>query len=714
MMEIIISSSILIAIIILLRYFLKGKINLRLQYGLWALVAIRLLFPFNVAASSLSVLNIFEMPSLQGLVQSDPISEAPVYSFNNPLPTSPIQRPAIEAIDTDASDIYIGADSPSAVNSPLAIIWLLGAVAMALMLVVSNLRFYLSLRERAVPIRVANCPLPVYLAEGLPSPCLYGIFRPAIYLNTGDLKGENRLNHIILHELTHYRHKDHIWALVRSLCLVLHWFNPLVWAGAILSKRDCELACDEGTLLRLGEEDRLEYGRTLISMISANNSPRNLLNCATTMSCGRSEIKERISLIAKKPRMLIITLVAVILVSSITAACTFTGVKDNNEEAPPPLEESTTYSIFKLGMGGQELASKIELTTEEAKLVKELIFDYMVKSAAWPGEDMTAVEEYYLIQAAYPNSTEVSELYAYMLDGRSVMQGGKDGFYSIVSGMHYANLEKILTGEASTPATLADRLEPYISEAIISHNIDSYRSGEFQTESHVLLKIEEDDTTVTAYLMGYYAVYNFPDGKPQLAGGGYMPMALVFSKRAAGGFSLVDYWRASDGSDYATSIRARFPSDIAAAAMDSQKYAKQQVEACDLKAEEYLKSRRSEEELIRRIADGPSSASNPYAYIELHQKEYAMLVSRGDTSLRYIYRKFLEGKQEGLEGWIMLLVCRDILGNEDKPAEAGSSPQAIFDEYAADVIRKGNELPMEELMKYDPGAFLLLEMMEEM
>lgn len=648
MMAIILSSSILIAVVISLRYVLKGKISPRLQYGLWLLVAIRLLLPFNIAASTISVLNIFEVLSVQGVVRPTPAMEAPVYTNTNPLPVSQIQLPAIDIPDTYTHD----GNTPRAsieMENVLLIIWLLGAVSMALILIISNLRFKGRLKKSAISITAADCPLPIYVAESLPSPCLYGIFRPAIYLNTNDLKGENKLNHILLHELTHYRHKDHIWSLVRSLCLVLHWFNPLVWAGALLSKRDCELACDEGALLRLGESERIEYGRTLISMISTDKSARNVLNCATTMSSGKSEIKERIDLIAKKPRMLIITLVAVILISSVAAACTFTGAKENNKEAPPPLEETTTYSIFKLGKGGQELASKIELTSEEATLIEELVFDYMVKSAAWPSMDISALEEYYMIRAKYPDSEELSEYYAYILDGRSVMQRGT-GFYSYVSESKYAYLEKILTGEVkiSMPQPQFNDIEAYISEAIISRYKDIYPIGEFKTEAHALLKIEDDDTTTTAYLIAYYAVYNFPDGKPQLVGGSHMPVALTFSRQQDGSFDLTDYWEPSDGSYYASSIQERFSSDIASIAISSHTYAKQHREECDLKAEEYLKGRVSEAELIKKITEKPMPSSNPYAYIDMHQEEYRLLVSRGSTTLRYIYRRFLEGGQNGV------------------------------------------------------------------
>ncbi len=56
------------------------------------------------------------------------------------------------------------------------------------------------------------------------------------------------LRHVLTHEFTHYRHGDHLWSMLRCLALAVHWWNPLVWLAAELSRRDAELACDEGAL----------------------------------------------------------------------------------------------------------------------------------------------------------------------------------------------------------------------------------------------------------------------------------------------------------------------------------------------------------------------------------------------------------------------------------------------------------------------------------
>ena len=56
-LEVLVSSSVLIAALTVLRFFLRGKISARLQYALWLLAALRLLLPVSLFSSSVSVMN---------------------------------------------------------------------------------------------------------------------------------------------------------------------------------------------------------------------------------------------------------------------------------------------------------------------------------------------------------------------------------------------------------------------------------------------------------------------------------------------------------------------------------------------------------------------------------------------------------------------------------------------------------------------------------
>lgn len=338
MLETIITSSVLIAVLILLRYFFKGKINLRLQYALWLLVAVRLLMPFSIFDSSFSVLNIVtvdrqaeQMKSPVTLPQSDSAQRTDVNNAEGIADAANISETSRYTVQ----DEKINADNTSKEKAPLEgvlyILWLVGAIALGLWFILQNIWFYTRLRKTREAVEIPGSRLPVYLSRYVKSPCLFG-FRPAIYIHPHSLTDNESLKYILAHEETHCRHGDHLWSYLRCLCLALHWFNPLVWWAAVLSRRDCEIACDESTLNRIGDEHRKAYGNTLITMIERRTKPFDLLCGATTMTSGKAGIKERITMIAKKPKMLLPTLLVVILILAAAVGCTFTGANRNSRK----------------------------------------------------------------------------------------------------------------------------------------------------------------------------------------------------------------------------------------------------------------------------------------------------------------------------------------------------------------------------------------------
>lgn len=95
----------------------------------------------------------------------------------------------------------------------------------------------------------------------------------SIYVTPEAAADKAVLRHVLTHEATHYRHGDPLWAVVRGVCLAVHWWNPMVWLAAIRSKEDAELACDACAVKRLGEAERMAYGRTLVSLSCTRSTP---------------------------------------------------------------------------------------------------------------------------------------------------------------------------------------------------------------------------------------------------------------------------------------------------------------------------------------------------------------------------------------------------------------------------------------------------------
>ncbi len=356
MKEVLITSSVLILALLALRGIFRRSLSRRVQYALWGLVALRLLVPVNLPAAQHSVLTAAEpvrtaiteqmetphtlQPRQTAPSAPETVTPAPgggttpgtAPGTNNSAdpvttpatPATPVTEPAADPV-TPATP---AATEDTAVlrfttAQALTALWLTGAAAMALWFLVANLRFARFLRRNRKPLSRPDCPLPVYAVEGIPSPCLAGLFRPAVYLTPAVAGDARRERHVLAHELTHARHLDPLWSLIRCLCLTVYWFDPLVWIAAHASRSDCELACDEGALRRLGEGERIPYGETLLSLIPVGRSDPML--SATTMTAGKRQLRERIRRIASGSRPAAMAVFAVLCAVSILCAATFTG-----------------------------------------------------------------------------------------------------------------------------------------------------------------------------------------------------------------------------------------------------------------------------------------------------------------------------------------------------------------------------------------------------
>lgn len=365
MKEILITSSALILALLALRRLFQRTLSRRAQYALWGLVLLRLLVPASLPAADFSLLTAAQPAAdrVEALylapesVTSWRTDGGYLYGAKNPPqaaigPATPdntyafsyhnaMGNPA-EGVGTYRRQILL--------SDLLPPIWYGGMAVMACWLVLSNLLFWRKLRRARRPYPVEGCARRVYLVEsGLPSPCLFGLFRPAIYLTPAALQSPDSLRHVLAHEETHARHLDPLWSLLRGVCLTVYWFDPLVWWAALASRADCELACDEGALRRLGEAERVPYGRTLLSLIPVRKTPANPLLSATTMTAGKRQLKDRITRIAENRKNLGAALFAVVSLAALVCAVTFTGAKqpdhfrDVDQAAAALAEELQNY-----------------------------------------------------------------------------------------------------------------------------------------------------------------------------------------------------------------------------------------------------------------------------------------------------------------------------------------------------------------------------------
>lgn len=310
-----ITSSIVIAVVLLVRLFLKRAPKIY-SYALWAVVLFRLLCPLSITAG-LSVLKPIPVTTTPGIssVSYQPVQQAVKYSSRTVMEAQQEQMPVQEA------------EQPKQGVSPMEIaayLWLAGASMMALYSVAQ----YLALRHRlaeAVPLREE-----IYLADSISSPFVMGILRPRIYLTSSTPRPERRF--IVAHERHHICRGDPLWKLLGYAALCLHWFNPLVWLAFALAGKDMEMSCDEAVIKRLGEHIRADYSQALLRLATHKRMVSGI-----PLAFGEGDTKRRVLNMAKwkKPKVwLSILCVALCLV--ILAACAL-----NPKQEEKPLEEMT-------------------------------------------------------------------------------------------------------------------------------------------------------------------------------------------------------------------------------------------------------------------------------------------------------------------------------------------------------------------------------------
>ena len=343
MKEILLTSSALILALLALRQLFRRTVSRRMQYALWLLVLVRLLVPVNVGTLAHNVLS--AAAPMQTVVEErldTPVLYVQDGTVRRPaqlLPGKesqgePLSPPSDAAQSAPADEYYTVTPTYRTVtlSEALTYVWYAGMAGVGAWFLFTNLRFARALRKARTPYRVEGCRYPVYLVSALPSPCLFGVLRPAVYLNEKALQSPDALRFVLAHEQTHARHLDPLWSLLRGVCLTVYWFDPLVWLAAVLSREDCELACDEGTLRALGADERAAYGKTLLTLVPVCDKPQNPLLGATTMTSGKRSLKERITRIAENRQAKAAAVFAVVALAALVCAVSFTGAPDTPPE----------------------------------------------------------------------------------------------------------------------------------------------------------------------------------------------------------------------------------------------------------------------------------------------------------------------------------------------------------------------------------------------
>ena len=229
--------SVVILVTMLARFLLRKR-SKRFIMILWAVVAVRLLLPINIQ-SEISIFNYLPEMTQTGTA----IAEVREAALPDNVDTKTVTTDAViqdgirgvEKVNNTGTDIRDAAAANAKklpyIRTVSAIIWLIGT---AVITGYCSVRYIGLKRKLKDATKIGK---NIFESEKVKAPFVFGLFVPRIYLP--DVLDNNEREYILKHERTHIKHGDWIRKIVGMAVVAVHWFNPLIWAAAWMSRTDC-------------------------------------------------------------------------------------------------------------------------------------------------------------------------------------------------------------------------------------------------------------------------------------------------------------------------------------------------------------------------------------------------------------------------------------------------------------------------------------------
>ncbi|RYG38327.1 MAG: hypothetical protein EON93_02220 [Burkholderiales bacterium] len=234
-----------VAAVLAVRVPLRIAFGARLVYRLWLLV------PLSMIAALLPARTVLQVMTTSSSAEMS----APAMSG---LPIPSVAGEGVAATVSGADLAALGAAA-----------WLIGALAFASMLIVSQVAF-----QRGLGRMTRDGDLLRTRATGS-GPVVLGVLRPRVVLPS-DFEArfscdEQRL--VLEHEQTHCRAGDQLINLGAAILRCICWFNPLMHVAVRYLRLDQELACDAAVIARRPQSRRTYAEAMLKAQFSASAAP---------------------------------------------------------------------------------------------------------------------------------------------------------------------------------------------------------------------------------------------------------------------------------------------------------------------------------------------------------------------------------------------------------------------------------------------------------
>lgn len=308
-----------VIIAVLLARLLLRKMPKKYSYILWSIVGIRMIFdlPFT---TNISVFNLFRGFAKRSSTMRTMLTGSRKTNLqgSTDLLNKTDTTGAAAAHASRSTAVEAMTHTLTTSQMVLGILGLLWLIVVALF-VAYGIYSYVKCRLLVRTAVIAHDIIPdthkkkgivsVWECDRIPSPFVFGIIRPRIYIPFRMPKQEQA--YILAHEQCHIRRLDPLWKLIAFLLLAVYWWNPLVWCAFFYMVRDMEMSCDEAVIEQFGNEIKQGYSNSLLSF-AMERHPYSFAPIAFGEGDAGRRIKNVLNF--KKPHTWVAILVFVLLV----------------------------------------------------------------------------------------------------------------------------------------------------------------------------------------------------------------------------------------------------------------------------------------------------------------------------------------------------------------------------------------------------------------
>ena len=133
-----------------------------------------------------------------------------------------------------------------------------------------------------------------------------------------------------------------------------------------------------------------------------------------------------------------------------------------------------------------------------------------------------------------------------------------------------------------------NKLDRYLTDAILQHNKTAEPKYEFGCEDHIVLGVKEQGNRTTVYMVVMFSGYNYNSGDITEESSSHIPTVITVKADDKDRYTLDEYWIPRDGGYYTDDIKSKFPLTLQSDVFNLSDYAEEQKKSCYNKAKTHF------------------------------------------------------------------------------------------------------------------------------